>query len=140
MRRRYEMRSSRPSILGGREAHHGHVGLDDEANGGLYRRNSWRRPSERRARRGRSGLPRLDSYCRLGMSRMAITLVCPAWLGGAPIAGGNGVGVARVSVLGRKLRRGGRNRAARVRRGIYTELWCMPRHTAGEGEAASERE
>jgi hypothetical protein len=44
----------------------------------------------RRSRRRRYGSSLLDSFCRQSKSTTAITMVSSAWLGGAPIAGGNG--------------------------------------------------
>jgi hypothetical protein len=74
-------------MLCGREAHQEHDELDGEVNGGLCRRNSWLRPSERGGRWQRYGSPRLDSFSTKTLSSMAVTTVVMAKLGEVPTGG-----------------------------------------------------
>jgi hypothetical protein len=62
-------------------------------------------------------------------SSLAVMMVSSAWLGGAPIAGGNG-GVVRPGFgIGEELEQGGRKRA-RVRQQAFIWRQDMPRHDA----------
>jgi hypothetical protein len=74
------------------------------------------------------------------MSRMLKTMVVTAGLGVAPVVGGDHGRVELGFWNWGKWSEEEEELEAGSVRGLYTVLWMSPRHTAEEGEAASERE